>query len=93
VRKGRRRHYELAVIRRAVTQVIRKVGRRRVRVTVDRGCADVALFTLLIELGGAFVIRVKTSPKIWIAGVWRKRNTPALCREHAAPVSGTSAVL
>ena len=35
------------MIRRAVTRVIRKVGPRRVRVTADRGCADVTLFTLL----------------------------------------------
>src|SRR5262249_15883561 len=50
VLKGRMQRYELAVMRRAVTRVIRKVGRRRVRVTADRGFADVALFTLLTEL-------------------------------------------
>jgi Transposase DDE domain len=75
VLKGRMQRYELAVIRRAVTRVIRKVGRRRVRVTADRGFADVALFTLLTELGVAFVIRVKKSTKIWIAGVWRRLDT------------------
>ena len=63
--------YELAVIRRAVTRVIRKVGPRRVRVTADRGFADVVLFTLLTALGVACVIRVKKSTKICIAGVWR----------------------
>src|SRR5919206_2398917 len=47
VLKGRMQRYELAVIRRALTWVIRKVGRRRVRVTADRGFADVAPFTLL----------------------------------------------
>jgi hypothetical protein len=75
VLKGRLKRYELVVIRRAVTRVIQKVGRRRVRVTADRGFADVALFTLLTALGVAFVIRVKKSTKIWIAGVWRKLHT------------------
>src|SRR5262245_3131590 len=75
VLKGRMQRYELAVIRRAVTRVIRKVGRRRVRVTADRGFADVALFTLLTGLKVAFVIRVKKSTKICIAGVWRPLDT------------------
>ena len=39
------------------------------------GFADVALFTLLTELRVAFVIRVKKSTKICMAGVWRKFNT------------------
>jgi Transposase DDE domain len=75
VLKGRMQRYELAVIRRAVTRVIQKVGRRRVRVTADRGFADVALFTLLTDLRVAFVIRVKKSTKICIAGVWRPLHT------------------
>jgi len=75
VLKGRMKRYERAVIRRAVTRVIRKVGRRRVRVTADRGFADVALFTLLSDLGVAFVIRVKKSTKICIAGAWHKLDT------------------
>jgi hypothetical protein len=75
VLKGRMKRYELAVIRRAVTRVIRKVGRRRVRVTADRGFADVALFTLLTDLRVAFVIRVKKSTKICIAGVWQPLDT------------------
>src|SRR5919199_346544 len=75
VLKGRMKRYEAAVLRRAVTRVIRKVGRRRVRVTADRGFADVALFTLLSDLGVAFVIRVKKSAKICIAGVWHKLDT------------------
>jgi Transposase DDE domain len=75
VLKGRMQRYELAVIRRAVTRVIRKVGRRRVRVTADRGFADVALCTLLTDLKVAFVIRVKKSTKICIAGEWRQLDT------------------
>ena len=69
------KRYALAVMRRALTRSIRQVGRRRVRVTADRGFADVALFTLLTELRVAFVIRVKKSTKVCIAGVWRKLNT------------------
>jgi len=75
VLKGRRKRSALAVIRRAVPRVIRKVGRRRVRVTADRGCADGALCTLLTTLGVAFVSRGKKSPKICIAGVWRQLDT------------------
>jgi hypothetical protein len=75
VLKGRMQRYELAVIRRAVTRVIQKVGRQRVRVTADRGFADVALFTLLSDLGVAFVIRVKKSTKLCLAGVWRQLDT------------------
>jgi hypothetical protein len=44
-------------------------------VTAARGCADVALFTLLTDLRVAFVIRVKKSTKISIAGVWRQLET------------------
>ena len=58
-----------------MTWVIRKIGRRRVRVTADRGFADVALFPLLAALKVAFVIRVKKSPKVWLAGAWRQRHT------------------
>jgi hypothetical protein len=75
VLKGRMKRYELAVIRRALTRVMRKVGPRRVRVTADRGFADVALFSLLTELRVAFVIRVKKSTKVCIGGVWRKLHT------------------
>jgi hypothetical protein len=69
------KRYELAVIRRAVTRVIQKVGFRRVRVTADRGFADVALFTLLTDVRVAFVIRVKKSTQICMAGVWRRLDT------------------
>jgi Transposase DDE domain len=75
VLKGRMKRYEHAVIRRAVTRVLQKVGCRRVRVTADRGFADVALFTLLTDLRVAFVIRVKKSTKICLAGVWRQLTT------------------
>ena len=75
VLKGRMQRYALAVVRRAVTWVSQKAGRRRVRVTADRGFADVALFTLLTDVRVAFVIRVKKSTKIGIAGGWRPLDT------------------
>jgi hypothetical protein len=68
-RKGRLQRYARAVLRRAVTRVIQKVGPRRVRVTADRGFADVALCTLLTNWRVAFVIRVKKRTKIYLAGV------------------------
>jgi hypothetical protein len=78
VLKGRMQRYELAVIRRALTRVIRQVGTRCVRVTADRRFADVTLFAPLTELRVAFVIRVKKSTKVCLAclaGVWRKLHT------------------
>jgi hypothetical protein len=75
VRKGRMQRYELAVMRRAVTRVIRKVGLQRVRVTADRGFADVALFTLLTDVRVVFVMRAKKSSKICLAGVWQRLDT------------------
>jgi hypothetical protein len=75
VLKGRMQRYELAGIRRVLSRVIGMVGRRRVRVTADRGFADVALFTLLAELQVAFVIRVKKSTKVYVDGVWRQLHT------------------
>jgi len=62
-------------MRRAVMRIIRKGGRRRGRVTADRGFAAVALLTLLTDLGVAFVSRVKKSPKSCVAGVWRQLDT------------------
>jgi hypothetical protein len=64
VLKGRMKRYARAVMRRAVTRVMRMGGRRRVRVTADRGCADVALYTLLTAWGVVCVIRVKKRTKI-----------------------------
>jgi Transposase DDE domain len=75
VLKGRMQRAEPAVMRRAMPRVIRKVGRRRVRVTADRGFADVARFTLLTDLRGAFVIRVKKRTTSCLAGVWRQLTT------------------
>jgi hypothetical protein len=70
VLKGRRKRYALAVIRRAVGRVAQAVGTRRVLVTADRGVADVALFTLLSQLGLTFIIRVKAGTQVYFRGQW-----------------------
>src|SRR5712671_2127806 len=70
--KGRMKRYELAVIRRAVGRVAQAVGQRRVIVTADRGFADVALFTLLTQLGITFIIRVKAGTHVSFQGKWCK---------------------
>src|SRR5215510_219046 len=72
VLKGRMKRYELAVIRRAVGRVTKAVGTRRVIVTADRGFADVALFTLLNQLGITFIIRVKAGTHVYFRGKWCK---------------------
>ena len=71
VLKGRKRRYEIAVLRRVLTQVQREIGPRRVLVTADRGFADVALVEVLTELGVEFIIRVKGSTQIYFQGRWR----------------------
>jgi hypothetical protein len=72
VLKGRMKRYELAVIRRAVGRVAQAVGKRRVIITADRGFADVALLTLLSQLGVTFIIRVKAGTHVAFQGKWRK---------------------
>ena len=66
------RRYETAVIRRALTRVQRAIGLRRVRVTADRGFADVALVDVLTALEVEFLIRVKGSTKVCVQGRWRQ---------------------
>jgi hypothetical protein len=72
---GRMKRDALAVMRRAVTRVLRQVGRRRGRVTAARGCAAVAWLTLRTAWRVAVVSRVKKRPTSCRAGVWRQRNT------------------
>ena len=75
VLKGRMQRYELAVIRRALTRVQRRIGRRRLSVTADRGFADVALREVVTALRVEFVIRVKGSTKVWVQRQWRPLQT------------------
>jgi hypothetical protein len=72
VLKGRMKRYEMAVIRRAVGRVVQAVGKHRVIVTADRGFADVALFTLLSQLGMTFIIRVQAGTHVYFQDAWRK---------------------
>jgi hypothetical protein len=72
VLKGRMKRYERAVIRRAVGRVVQAVGKHRVVVTADRGFADVALFTLLSQLGMTFIIRVQAGTHVYFQDAWRK---------------------
>jgi hypothetical protein len=69
------RRYERAVIRRALRRVQRAIGQRRLRVTADRGFADVALVDVLTELGMEFIIRVKGRTKVCVQGQWCPLHT------------------
>jgi hypothetical protein len=62
------------VVKRAIGRLRQEVGRRRLRVTADRGFADVELFELLEKLDVTFVIRVKGSTKICLWQSWHKLN-------------------
>ncbi|MDQ3651580.1 MAG: transposase [Acidobacteriota bacterium] len=72
VLKGRMRRYEMAVIKRVLRKVRQVIGRRRLRVTADRGFADVELCDLLEKCGAIYIMRVKSSTKVWVAGEWRQ---------------------
>jgi hypothetical protein len=63
VLKGRMRRYEMAVSRRAVRRVQRAIGQRRLRVTADRGFADVALVDVLTEVGGSSLFGSRAAPR------------------------------
>ena len=75
VLKGRMKRYELAVIKRAFTLIFQYIAPPRVRLTADRGFADVALFALLDTLGIRYIIRVKGRVKVELHGQWGKLNT------------------
>jgi hypothetical protein len=70
VLKGRMARYERAVIKRAFQIIVQYVALKRIRLTADRGFADVELFELLQPLGIRFIIRVKSSTKVWWQGQW-----------------------
>ena len=75
VLKGRMRRYEYAVIKRVIGCLQKQVGRRRLRVTADRGFADVDLAQMLEDLHVTYIIRVKNSTKVFFEGQWRNLKT------------------
>lgn len=75
VLKGRMRRYEMAVINRVLTLMVKQVSKRRIFVTADRGFADVDLFDLLEKFKVRYIIRVKGSTNICFDGEWRKLST------------------
>ena len=72
VLKGRMRRYEMSVIKRVIERLRQAAPRRRLILTADRWFADVALAQLLEKLGVEYVIRVKCSTKVWLAGQWQQ---------------------
>ena len=75
VLKGRMRIYEMAVIKRVVTRFGRQISLGRLRVTADRGFADVELMDLLDSYGIFYVIRTRASTKVFVQGEWRRLQT------------------
>jgi hypothetical protein len=75
VLKGRMRRYERAVIKRVISVFTKALKGRRLIVTADRGFADVDLAQLFEELGVEYIIRVKSSTKIFVRGQWRQLKT------------------
>ena len=71
VLKGRMRRYEMAVIKRVIARLRQVAGWRRLILTADRWFADVDLAQLLEKLKVDYVIRVKCSTKVRLAGQWR----------------------
>jgi len=72
VLKGRMRRYEMAVIKRVCQRLQQAASRRRLILTADRWFADVDLADLLDQLRVDYVIRVKCSTKVWLAGAWHQ---------------------
>jgi len=75
VLKGRMRRYEMAVLKRVLKRIRQVVGRRRLRVTADRGFADIDLCDLLEELAVIYIIRVKRDTKVKVEREWRQLQT------------------
>ncbi len=73
--KDRRSEYERDFIRTLATEALCGVARSRLIITADRGFAAVELFDVLSELKFRWVLRVKSSTKVKIAGEWRQLQT------------------
>ncbi len=70
--KGRMRIYELAMFKRVLTRIGRPISLGRLRVTADRGFADVELMDLLDSYGIFYVIRARASTKVFVHGAWQR---------------------
>lgn len=73
--KGRMRRYEVAMFKRVLTRMKPHVRLSRLRVTADRGFADVELMDLLDSYGIVYVLRVRSSTKICIRQQWQRLET------------------
>jgi hypothetical protein len=71
VLKGRMRIYEVAMFKRVLTRIGRQIHLSRLRVTADRGFADVELMDLLDSYGISYVIRARSSTKVYVQGEWQ----------------------
>lgn len=70
--KGRMRIYEVAMFKRVLTRIGRHVRLSRLRVTADRGFADVELMDLLDSYGIFYVLRVRASTKVFVQREWQQ---------------------
>lgn len=70
VLKGRMRRYELAIIKRVMTRFERQISLGRLRVTADRGFADVELMDLLNSYGIFYGIRARANTQVFVQGAW-----------------------
>lgn len=70
--KGRMRIYEVAMFKRVLTRFERHVRLSRLRVTADRGFADVELMDLLDSYGIFYVLRARTSTKVYVQHKWQR---------------------
>lgn len=71
-RKDRMKKYERELVTTLVTEVLASVSRRRLLLLADRGFADVDFFAFLDELGVAFLIRTKSSVKVFVEDRWQR---------------------
>jgi Transposase DDE domain len=72
VLKGRMKRYEAAILKRVFVAVRNKIGRRGIRVTMDRGFADVSLCDVFEAFGVEHLTRAKASTKVLLKGQWRQ---------------------
>ena len=75
VLKGRMRIYEAALLKRVLTRFGQTIDLSRLRLTADRGFADVALMDLLDSYGVLYVIRARASTQVLVQGQWQQLQT------------------